>query len=146
MATILAHIHIKAGRERDFERQQTSCYREQGLGVEGAPDSGRQWTLGPFEGVDLSALLDRGPQTERPLFFHSRDTAGAPGFGVRRGRFKLIQPTRKGAPFELYDLEADPGERDNLALREPARVAALGQLIEQWRTRPAARATRRCWR
>jgi arylsulfatase A-like enzyme len=35
------------------------------------------------------------------------------------------------AKEELYDLSRDPRERENLAAREPARVAALAQLIQR---------------
>ncbi|MFH1679979.1 MAG: sulfatase-like hydrolase/transferase [Candidatus Eisenbacteria bacterium] len=49
----------------------------------------------------------------------------APLHGVRTGRWKYIEaPTP-----ELYDLESDPGERVNLAGREPERAAELRSLI-----------------
>ena len=35
------------------------------------------------------------------------------------------------AQEELYDLSRDPGEKENLAAREPARVAALAGLIQR---------------
>jgi len=47
-----------------------------------------------------------------------RDFSGVPGKlrGLRDGRFKLIlNPTRAGVVFELYDLETDRAEAHNLA-------------------------------
>jgi arylsulfatase A-like enzyme len=52
--------------------------------------------------------------------------------GVRSGRFKLIvNPPQSDRPrVEAYDLEADAGERRNLAAAEPARVRELAQQLE----------------
>jgi arylsulfatase A-like enzyme/cytochrome c-type biogenesis protein CcmH/NrfG len=46
--------------------------------------------------------------------------------GVQDGRYKLIRAPRR----ELYDLERDPGESDNLEGREPERAAALERALE----------------
>jgi hypothetical protein len=35
---------------------------------------------------------------------------------------------------ELYDLMADPGEANNLAARQPERVAQMKRAYEAWRT------------
>jgi arylsulfatase A-like enzyme/Flp pilus assembly protein TadD len=54
---------------------------------------------------------------------------------VREGRYKYIQAPRP----ELYDLETDPGERTNLAEREPRRAeamrTALGRFLDLERAR-----------
>jgi len=36
------------------------------------------------------------------------------------------------APAELYNLRVDPGERQNLATQEPARVRAMSTLLDAW--------------
>ena len=49
---------------------------------------------------------------------------------VRDGDWKLIV-TEKGGQSELFNLAADPYEKNDLAAREPARVAALKSLLEK---------------
>jgi arylsulfatase A-like enzyme len=52
---------------------------------------------------------------------------------VRRGRWKLMRiPGASGVRWELYDLEADPGETVDLAAGEADRVAELRGLLEGW--------------
>ncbi len=46
---------------------------------------------------------------------------------VQDGRYKYIRAPRP----ELYDLTADPGERDNLIEREPRRAASLAAALER---------------
>ena len=51
------------------------------------------------------------------------------------GRWKLILPHKPRAPkarAELYDLLADPHEKNNLAAKHPDKAAHLHKLIEQW--------------
>jgi choline-sulfatase len=59
------------------------------------------------------------PRRPHPVFSHLPGRARA----VALGRYKLIVPLR-GA-HELYDLEADPEERDNLTGRRPIAERAL---------------------
>jgi arylsulfatase A-like enzyme len=51
---------------------------------------------------------------------------------VRNARWKLIEFWREPREYELYDLQADPQERNNLA-HDPA----LAQTLAQLRTRLA---------
>jgi hypothetical protein len=52
---------------------------------------------------------------------------------VRRGRWKLIRiPGASGVRWELYDLEADPGESVDLSASEGERVEELRGLLEAW--------------
>ncbi len=53
---------------------------------------------------------------------------------LRQGKWKLVnlEPPFDESRFELFDLEADPGETTNLAHVEPERLAAM---IELWRVK-----------
>ena len=82
-----------------------------------------------------------GEGGEAPVFLYRRhyepadltDTVSVAGeqLGVRLGRWKLIRAPEEGR-LELYDLEADPAERTNVAAAHPERVAALGALLDDW--------------
>jgi hypothetical protein len=101
----------------------------------------------------LAALLGDGATARDHLVVQgTRDLA------LREGRWKFIPPghgevkdgldaihqTRQeiGPSGLLFDLAADPAERNDLAAREPARVAAMAKKLEQVRTAPAAPARR----
>ena len=49
--------------------------------------------------------------------------------GIVRGRWKLVRDEKEGA-LHLYDLAADPAELDDLAAREPERVAELAAELD----------------
>jgi len=48
------------------------------------------------------------------------------------GRWKLIVRADKSKPAELYDVLADPYEKENLAGKHPEKVSALRARIDQW--------------
>jgi arylsulfatase len=49
---------------------------------------------------------------------------------LRQGKWKLVAVVR--GQWELYDLEADRTERNNLAAKEPAKVKELAALYQTW--------------
>ncbi len=89
-----------------------------------------------IEGVSfLPALLgkdDAGP--ERTLFFVRREGGVAYGGkaidAVRRGDWKLLQNSPFG-PRELYNLKADPQEKENLFAKEPKKVQELSAALRE---------------
>ena len=50
------------------------------------------------------------------------------------GRWKLVGP-RRGESWELYDLETDGPETENLAPKDPQRVADMASQWEAWAER-----------
>jgi N-acetylgalactosamine-6-sulfatase len=101
------------------------------------------------DGIDLLPLLtgaretlDRGPMFWQ-LDLYSRMQRQAPKpkpfatEAVMRGPWKLL--TRDGAPVELFDLDADPGEAVNLLAREPALAAELAAEVRGFLAAPRDR-------
>jgi len=78
----------------------------------------------PNQGQDLVPVLDGRP-AERETLISDLLLHGAPRWAVRRGPWKLVVPRVPGLPAELYNLDRDPGERVNMAEREPETAAAL---------------------
>lgn len=60
-----------------------------------------------------------------------------PGSAMRQGKWKLHEYFEDGA-LELYDLENDPGERNNLADELPEKAAELHQVLRKWRAQTNA--------
>ncbi len=76
------------------------------------------------------AKFDRGP-----LFFHYphySNQGGFPASAVRVGDYKLIQDLEDGA-YELYNLESDKKEHNNLEQLESEVVEELSGLLNDWR-------------
>lgn len=69
----------------------------------------------PLEGMDLTALLDRGePPPRRTVYAeYLAESTTAPIFMIRRGQHKYISSSRD--PKLLFDLQSDPRELRNLA-------------------------------
>jgi arylsulfatase A-like enzyme len=80
----------------------------------------------------LPALLGRA-QTNRHEFFywefHERGFQQA----VRMGDWKAVRPA-PGAALELYNLQADPGERENVAQKNPQAVTRIEAYLKTART------------
>ena len=88
------------------------------------------------DGVSLVPLLRGGAGLPRDSLFwhfpHYHLGGGQPCGAVRTGRWKLLEFFERDA-VELYDLQADPGERQNLASAQPERAATLRQTLVDWR-------------
>jgi arylsulfatase A-like enzyme len=88
-----------------------------------------------LDGVSLGSILRQsGPLTRNALYWHYphySNQGGFPGGAIRVGSEKLIERFEDGR-VHLYDLARDPGEREDLASRQPARVAALRDQLHAW--------------
>jgi arylsulfatase A len=83
---------------------------------------------GPIDGLDISALLTNpdapSPHATKGFFYCQRNHVSA----VRVGNLKL----RRGDQPQLYDLESDVGESNNLAAERPEDVARLEQIAAKY--------------
>jgi arylsulfatase A-like enzyme len=94
------------------------------LAVTGTPPPSTR----PLDGLDLLPIVSSGKDVERPLFWRI-DRQDRRQRAARLGRWKYV---RDGAIDLLFDLDADPGERENLGYREPARLADLRTRLARW--------------
>ncbi|MCY4534804.1 MAG: sulfatase [Bryobacterales bacterium] len=87
-----------------------------------------------LDGRSLSPLIDGGVWAPRDLVWyypHYSPQARAPGAAILSGGHKLIEfydPPR----VELYRLEDDLGENEDLALREPTLAESLSNKLNTW--------------
>lgn len=88
------------------------------------------------DGMSLVPLLRGAGRLKRKALFwhypHYSNQGGVPGGAIRRGDWKLIEFYEEDR-IELYNLEKDPGERMNLAVREAAVARALREDLRRWR-------------
>lgn len=93
-----------------------------------------------IDGANLMPLLTAGKPLDRDSYYchfphYTPATGNLPATAVRRGDWKLIRfydagPEDRGR-YELYHLGKDPGEKSNLAEREPERVREMDALISR---------------
>jgi arylsulfatase A-like enzyme len=89
-----------------------------------------------LDGVSFAKGLAGGAFPERPLFWHYphySNQGGRPSGAMRDGEWMLIEFYDDGH-LELYNLAADPGQKNNLAAKEPERAAAMKAALAGWRT------------
>ena len=93
------------------------------------------------DGQSFAAELSgEGIVQTRPLAWHYPHYHGSewtPGAAFQRDGWKVIEFYEQG-DAELYDLSSDPGERNNLAAREPAKLAELRRALRDWQSQMGA--------
>jgi arylsulfatase A-like enzyme len=128
---------VKPGAVTDYPAV-TSDYLPTILDVLGIADLEK---ARPIDGVSLAPLM-AGLQKKRPtpIGFESRNQIAMSG-----QRFKLIYAPKggkkakipegdlSGVKFELYDLNEDPGEKDDVAAAHPEVVKRMAQALAKWR-------------
>ena len=101
------------------------------LDIAGAeyPETFNGHDITPLEGVSLvPAFQDKPLERAAPLYWEHLGNRG-----IRDGKWKLV--AGKDAPWELFDMERDRTETNNIADDHPDRVAAMTADYETWAER-----------
>ncbi|MFM8415706.1 MAG: sulfatase-like hydrolase/transferase [Planctomycetota bacterium] len=94
-----------------------------------------------IEGRSLVPLLEDAEAAwpDRPLVTHvgrwERGRAAESAYRncrIREGRWQLVNVQNRPEAWELYDLAADPGEKQDLAAKHPDVVARLAKAYDAW--------------
>lgn len=92
---------------------------------------------GSASGIDGRSLVDAihgKSMPEQPLFWHYPhygNQGGEPSGIIREGPWKLIHYYEDGRS-ELYNLDRDVGEQNDVAAMQPARTEAMLQKLKSW--------------
>lgn len=95
--------------------------------------------LGPLDRLDgrsiVPILTGTASAEPRNLFWHFphyTNQGGRPAGAIRQGDWKLIEH-HEDERIELFNLKADPGEREDLSNREMQRVRRMRMTLDEWR-------------
>ncbi len=93
------------------------------------------------DGVDLSPLFKGKKLNRKALYWHfphySNHGMQSPGAVIREGRYKLLEYFEKGT-VQLFDLEKDPGEQQDIAAQMPAKVKKMKRKLHRWQKKVGA--------
>ena len=83
----------------------------------------------PIDGINLLPLFDgKMVERNRPIGFESKGQTAWVG-----DRYKLYSSGKTKSEHQLFDLIADPSEKQNLVKREPALAKRLAKELADWR-------------
>jgi arylsulfatase A-like enzyme len=86
-------------------------------------------SIKPVEGVSLlPAFAGKPVQRNEPIFWEHESNRA-----VRDGKWKLV--AKEDQPWELYDMEKDRTEMNDLAAKEPEKVKTLARKWDAWAAR-----------
>ena len=83
----------------------------------------------PMEGVSLLPAFAKDTLAREAIYFEHEGNRA-----VRRGAWKLVAKGREGN-WELYNVERDRSETNNLAREHPEEAQALANLWQAWAQR-----------
>lgn len=89
-----------------------------------------------IDGIDIGAAWRGTPITSRPdLYSHvarpPSESALGPAYSIRSGKWKLLM-NADGSGAELYDMDRDPGERQNRKASVPDIFRRLSGKLSKW--------------
>ncbi len=87
------------------------------------------------DGISFVNLFKMDRLPERPLYWHYPHYSNQgvePGSAVRLGKYKLIDNFERGRQ-ELYDLEKDVSETNDMSALYPEKTKELFNLLKEWR-------------
>jgi len=93
------------------------------------------------DGISILRLFKKDKFPERPLYWHYPHYSNQgvePGSAVRKGKYKLIDNFESGRQ-ELYDLEKDLSETDDISQTNPEKTRELIKLLNDWREKNNAK-------
>jgi arylsulfatase len=93
------------------------------------PENFEGHSISPLEGHSLQPIFEGKVRPHpAPIFWEHEGNRA-----VRLGQWKLVALHRRD--WELYDVEADRTEQNNLAARYPERVKEMSATYDQWARR-----------
>jgi arylsulfatase A-like enzyme len=81
----------------------------------------------PLDGVNVWSAISEGKPSPRTEVVYNIEPFRA---GLREGDWKLIWRTPLPSALELYNIPQDPSEKNNLADKNPQKVAELQKRVE----------------
>jgi arylsulfatase A-like enzyme len=78
----------------------------------------------PSDGIDISSIMFHGAKPLSPRFLYWETYEPEFRQAVRWGRWKAVR-LRLGTPLELFDLNVDPEEKNDIAAAQPEIVAKI---------------------
>jgi arylsulfatase len=93
------------------------------------PEEFNNQKITPLQGESLlPVFLGESKEREKPIFWEWQD-----GQAVYSDSWKIVKEGFEH-PWELYNLENDPTETNNMALTNPEKAEELGKLFEEWKS------------